>query len=60
MIFYAPILFAFLVKRFSGSILQIFTVQRQSLSLSLTVQGIIPRKESNTMKKEQLFLKNTD
>ena len=50
----------FLVKRFLVSISQIFTVQRQSLSSNLTVRGIIPKKESNTMKKEPLFLKNTD
>ena len=60
MIFCAPILSAFLVKRFSVSISRIFTVQRQSLSSSLTARGIIRKKESNTMKKELLSLKNTD
>ena len=49
----------FLAKRFLASILRIFTVQRQSLLLSLMVRGIIPKKESNTMKNEPLFLKNT-
>ena len=49
----------FLAKRFLASILRIFTVQRQNLSSNLTVRGIIPRKESNMMKKEPLFLKNT-
>ena len=60
MIFCALIPSAFLVKRFSESILRIFTVQRQSLLLSLMVRGIIPKKENNMMKKEPLFLKNTD
>ena len=49
----------FLVKRFSEGILRIFTVQRQSLLLSLTARGIIPKKGSNMMKKEPLSLKNT-
>ena len=59
MIFYVPIPFAFLVKMFSVSISQIFTVQRQSLSSNLTARDIIPKKGNNTMKKEPLSLKNT-
>ena len=60
MIFCVPIPSGFHVKRFSEGILQIFTVQRQSLLSSLTVLDIIARKESDMTKKEPLFLKNTD
>ena len=58
--FLVHIPFAFLVKRFSEGILRIFTAQRQSLSSNLTARVIIPKKENDTMKKERLFLKNTD
>ena len=60
MIFCALIPFAFLAKKYLVSILPIFTVPKQSLSLSLTVRDIIRKKESNTMKNEPRFLKNMD
>ena len=58
MIIYVFILFVFLVKRFSENILLIFIVQGQSWLLSLTVRDIIRKKESDTIQKEPLFLKN--
>ena len=43
-----------------GKYIADFTAQRQSLLLNLTALGITLKKENNTMKKERLFLKNTD
>ena len=58
--FCVDIRFVFLVKRFWASISRTFTVPRLNLLLKLTVQGIIPMKGSNTIAKEQLFLRDTD
>lgn len=43
-----------------GKYIATFTVPRLNLLLKLTVQGIIPMKGSNTIAKEQLFLRDTD